>query len=79
MRRLEHEKTHRESPTKSNTSEEEEEQQLDPKFLSEEPKSILGSQDKYQCEDDVTETQAEQRGPEISRLIDVDSNVINYG
>ena len=73
-----YEKTQRDSP-KSNISEEEEESQLDPKFLSEEPKSILSSKDKYQCEDDVTETQAEQRIPEIARLIDVDSNVINYG
>ena len=44
-----------------------------------EAKYLLGATSKYQEEGDLTETQEAQKVVEIDQIIEVDSNVINYG
>ena len=44
-----------------------------------EAKYLLGATSKYQDEGDLTETQEAQKLVEIDQLLEVDSNVINYG
>lgn len=48
------------------------------KFGSSESKSILGSQHALQ-EKAMTQTQIEEKPIDINEILDVDSNVINYG
>lgn len=63
----------------------EDQRQLDPKFLQPEAppvletKTILGQQNDLQDENCVTETQLQNQVPDINDILDVDSNVINYG
>ena len=49
-----------------------------PKPVEEQPKSLLESKDSYQ-EQVLTETQEELQGKDITQILDIDSNVINYG
>lgn len=59
-----------------------EEQTLDPKFLVPEApptRTILGQQNALQDESNVTEVQLQQQVVDINAILDVDSNVINYG
>lgn len=63
---------------------EEDQSPLDPKFLQPEAipveaKTILGQQTQLQDENSATETQLQHQVTDINDILEVDSNVINYG
>ena len=75
-------KCHKTQSVEDEDEETPEEKPMDPKFFMPETapaKTILGQQNKLQDVNDVTETQLQQQVVDINELLDVDSNVINYG
>lgn len=70
-----------EQETQQEDEEDMEETTLEPRFMQADmqAKSLLGQQASLTDELSATETQLMNRGTDISEVIDVDSNVINYG
>jgi hypothetical protein len=83
-------KTHatEDKPEENCSDEDESADSLEPRFLeaenrlatiNTEAKGILGNQTEYQDTENITETQELSKVVDINSVLDVDSNVINYG